>query len=226
MSEVAEYQYQLEQIQGALNDDPDNEELLTLQQELQDLIALTQTKQQQQSTKEEDKRKLAQDQQRKVGDSVLAKWVTGDHQFYPAKITSITGPPSNHIYVVKFIEYNETQTLHGHQLKNISEQKKRALEVKKDKIVATLPQQTVKLPPPPPPEPLKKRAKVTHELTKSQNSWTAFAKQGPKTKATVGKRKAIGESSMFRTSDDGRVGVIGSGKGMTSDGRTRGKHVW
>lgn len=47
----------------------------------------------------------------KVGDTVLAKWVSGDRKFYPARITSITGSSSAPVYMVKFRDYNTTESL-------------------------------------------------------------------------------------------------------------------
>lgn len=38
----------------------------------------------------------------KVGDQVLARWVSGDKQFYPAKVTAVTGSNANPMYMVKF----------------------------------------------------------------------------------------------------------------------------
>lgn len=237
-AEIAELQFQLEQIEGALSADSENEELLTLQRELLDLITLTESKLQPLITTQDEqtgKRKFVEEESRAVGDSVLAKWVTGDHQFYPAKITSITGSAANPVYVVKFMEYNETQTLKSHQLKNLTEQKKRALDIAKERQVAISPipppppaNHRGAIPPPPPSEPIPKKTKpsINQELKKSASTWSNFAKSGPKTKGIVGRKKAIGESSMFRTNDDGRVGVIGSGKGMTADPGKREKHVF
>lgn len=252
MAEIAEYEYQLEQILGALEADPENSELLTLKNELQDLIKLTKsqteppilsattsgTKYSSEST--EKKRKIEQPETRKVGDQVLAKWITGDHQFYAARITSITGNQHDPVYTVKFTEYNEVQTLHGHQLRNVNEYKRRALEAgsstKASKANATpsVPRSDESKPPPPPgtvssspsSNPRKPKGSLKEDLSQNANKWSTFAKSGPKTKQTVGKKKAIGEGSMFRTEENGRVGVIGSGRAMTSDPGKRGRHVF
>lgn len=217
--EIAELQYQLEQIQSALELDAANVELLTLEKELQDLIALTSAKlapSQTETIKESAIESYA------VGDTVLAKWVAGDHQFYPAKITSITGASSKPVYVVKFIDYGETVSVQPHQVKPVTESKKRAIEIARTKAPVVKVDPTAPTQPPPPP---KKKIKTDNELTKAQSKWSDFARSGPKTKG-IGKRKAIGESSMFRTSEEGKVGVIGSGKGMTTESRTRGRHVF
>lgn len=247
VTEIAEYEFQLEQVLSALAEDPDNEELNNLKIEIQDLIKLTESQAGSVTTihgpakdekpSDEKKRKFEAAPIRHVGDQVLAKWITGDHQFYSAKITSITGNQADPVYTVKFIEYNEVQTLRSHQVRDQADHKKRQSELpKKVSHVA---------PPPPPPSTgsthstptstttrasahttAKAKNSSKEDLSKSASNWSSFAKAGPKTKKTVGKRKAIGESSMFRTEDNGRVGVIGSGRAMTADPGKRGKHVF
>lgn len=257
-AELAEYEYQLEQITGALAVDPNNEELLTLKNELENLTQLTKaqlntvadaapTTSGKSSVIIDNDRKRKSDatESRKVGDSVLAKWITGDHQFYAAKITSITGNKLDPVYTVKFTEYNEVQTLHGHQLRTINEHKKRALESASAYAVAPSPVASPSLPslkpgpatssiPPPPPSTVNsssaasksKKSSVKEDLAKNASDWSSFAKSGPRTKNKVGKKRAIGESSMFRTDENGRVGVIGSGRAMTSDPGKRGRHIF
>lgn len=60
-----------------------------------------------------------------VNDSVLAKWKSGDKSFYPARITSITGSSANPVYIVSFKNYSTTETLSGHEIKPLSNDKKR-----------------------------------------------------------------------------------------------------
>lgn len=242
-AEVAEYECQLDQISGALEADPENDELLTLKNELEDLIRITKEKLPISSsivttpditTENDRKRKHDALESRKVGEHVLAKWVTGDHQFYRAKITSITGNQADPVYTVKFLDYNEVQTLQGYQLRSINELKKRPPEpaVKPIGKASTNTGINPPIPPPPPrdssnsPSVRKKPATLKEDLTKQANSWSSFAKSGPKTKHKVGKKKAIGESSMFRTEEGGRVGVIGSGRSMTSDIGKRERHIF
>lgn len=55
-----------------------------------------------------------------VNDNVLARWVSGDNAFYPARITSITGSSSNPVYIVSFKSYGTTETLTAKDLKPIS----------------------------------------------------------------------------------------------------------
>lgn len=55
-----------------------------------------------------------------VNDNVLARWTSGDHSFYPARITSITGSSSNPVYIVSFKSYSTTETLTAKDIKPIS----------------------------------------------------------------------------------------------------------
>ncbi len=55
-----------------------------------------------------------------VNDTVLAKWVSGDNAFYPARITSITGSSAAPVYVVTFKSYATTETLTAKDLKPMS----------------------------------------------------------------------------------------------------------
>ena len=60
----------------------------------------------------------------KVNDTVLAKWVTGDRSFYPARITSITGSSTAPVYIVKFKSYDNTETLRSKDIRPISNKRK------------------------------------------------------------------------------------------------------
>ena len=65
----------------------------------------------------------------KVNDVVLARWISGDKAFYPARITSVTGSASAPVYTVTFKSYNNTETVRGSDLKpHPSENKKRKLD--------------------------------------------------------------------------------------------------
>jgi survival of motor neuron-related-splicing factor 30 len=60
----------------------------------------------------------------KLNDTVLAKWVTGDRAFYPARITSITGSSNDPVYIVKFKSYDNTETLRAKDLRPVSNKRK------------------------------------------------------------------------------------------------------
>ena len=56
-----------------------------------------------------------------VNDTVLAKWVSGDNSFYPARITSITGSSKAPVYTVTFKSYATTESLAAKDIKAISQ---------------------------------------------------------------------------------------------------------
>lgn len=60
-----------------------------------------------------------------VNDTVLAKWVSGDNSFYPARITSITGSSSKPVYIVTFKSYATTETLSARDIKPISNESRK-----------------------------------------------------------------------------------------------------
>ncbi|ROT42508.1 hypothetical protein SODALDRAFT_326667 [Sodiomyces alkalinus F11] len=60
----------------------------------------------------------------KVNDNVLAKWVSGDKAFYPARIASITGSSTAPIYIVKFKSYDTTETLRAKDIRPVSNKRK------------------------------------------------------------------------------------------------------
>jgi survival of motor neuron-related-splicing factor 30 len=59
-----------------------------------------------------------------VNDEVLAKWLSGDKKFWPARITSITGSSTAPIYTVKFKSYKGTETLRGKDIRPASNKRK------------------------------------------------------------------------------------------------------
>ncbi len=153
-----------------------------------------------------------------VNDNVLAKWVSGDRAFYPAKITSITGSSTAPIYIVKFKSYDTTETLRSKDLRPISNKRKadgppaaaassaavspapglvssadatmypQANKDNKDEGEAAKP-------------PKPKKIKAKKELEASKNKWQEF-----NAKSKFGKTKK--KESMFRTPD----GIHGRGK--------------
>jgi survival-of-motor-neuron-related-splicing factor 30 len=54
----------------------------------------------------------------------MAKWLSGDKGFYPARITSITGSSTDPIYIVKFKSYDNTETLRSRDIRPISNKRK------------------------------------------------------------------------------------------------------
>jgi survival-of-motor-neuron-related-splicing factor 30 len=161
-----------------------------------------------------------------VNDTVLAKWHSGDKGFYPARITSITGSSTAPVYIVKFRNYDTTETLRAKDIKPIVNPNKRKADgtpiaasipspsptVNSNVISAAadinpeLAQQTKREPSkvsdgPVRPAKVPKKIKANKELEAGKNKWQDFATKGKFGKA--GKKE-----SMFRTPE----GVHGRGK--------------
>lgn len=127
--------------------DPDNTELQSLKAELEELITLTEQsiaelKPATQPSSEPARSKGPRDDYASkpnyrapaaeqadetpapasfsVNENVLARWVSGDNSYYPARITSITGSSSNPVYIVSFKSYGTVESLTSKDLKPIS----------------------------------------------------------------------------------------------------------
>lgn len=156
-----------------------------------------------------------------VNDTVLAKWVSGDKGFYPARITSITGSSSAPIYIVKFKSYDNTETVRARDIRPVTTTttKRKAdgpppppsapaapvpgpgvvssagATVYPDAKRAAEPDDAAAKPPKP------KKIKAKKELEAGKNKWQEF-----NSKSKFGKTNK--KDSMFRTPD----GVHGRGK--------------
>lgn len=163
----------------------------------------------------------------RVGDTVSARWISGDKSFYPARITGITGSATAPVYIVKFTNYNVSETLQASNIKPLStpssnpaDSKKRKLDTptgpKPHSVVISQPANINSALA----EERRKEAvggvlgaerkpakKLKHgkELNEGKKKWLEFASKG--VKMGGGARKKIGESSMFRTPE----GVHGRG---------------
>lgn len=165
-----------------------------------------------------------------VNDSVMAKWVSGDKAFYPARIMSITGSSTAPIYVVKFKSYDTTEQLRAKDIRPVAQKRKAdGTPVGTSSPFTAPPQQ------PPPsststnpgvisaaasinPElaqkskeeilnagdakPKAKKIKAKKELEAGKNKWQEFNSKSKFAKAHKGKK-----DSMFRTPE----GVHGRG---------------
>ncbi|KIH94173.1 hypothetical protein SPBR_05936 [Sporothrix brasiliensis 5110] len=56
----------------------------------------------------------------KVNESILARWVTGDKGFYPARIMSVTGSATAPMYTVKFKSYDTIETLRARDIRPLA----------------------------------------------------------------------------------------------------------
>lgn len=153
-----------------------------------------------------------------VNDTVLAKWVSGDNSFYPARITSITGSSSKPVYIVTFKSYATTETLSARDIKPISSDSRKrkadgtpgtpttsSLPVNSSVISAAadinpaLATQVRKEPSkvsdgPIRPAKVPRKVKANKELEAGKSKWQDFS-----TKGKLG--KVAKKESMFRTPD-------------------------
>ncbi|CEJ53700.1 hypothetical protein PMG11_00049 [Penicillium brasilianum] len=183
-----------------------------------------------------------------VNDTVLARWVSGDNAFYPARITSITGSSSNPVYLVSFKSYATVENLTAKDIRPIagSDSRKRKADgnpgssaspspappsVSHANVISaaadinpTLANQARQEPSKvgdasARPAKVPRKVKANKELEAGKNNWQSFAAKG---KGKFGKK-----DSMFRTGDsvNARVGFTGSGQQMRRD-PTRTRHVY
>ncbi|KAL8946126.1 MAG: hypothetical protein Q9222_007435 [Ikaeria aurantiellina] len=280
-TELKEYKIQLETVQSGLQADPDNADLLSIKNDLEEVIALTSTtiaelkpasvpapavkkpsppavkekwsKENHPAYKAGYKKPVAppspiEEPPAKttfaVNDMVLAKWISGDKAFYPAKITSITGSSSKPVYIVTFKSYGTTETLSGQDIKPIAnDSKKRKAEgtpgtsstptapVNTNVISAAadinpaLASQAKKEPSkvsdgPARPAKVPRKVKANKELEAGKTKWQEFSIKGKTSKFPK-------KDSMFRTPEgiNARVGFTGSGQEMRKDPR-RSRHIY
>ncbi|KAH6894345.1 hypothetical protein B0T10DRAFT_250227 [Thelonectria olida] len=265
--ERQQYQEQFDIVLGQLRDDPGNAELKALQDELQEFINLLNENIAELKPKQAPKPAASQPppspQPEKwsrenhpafkkadpvaekedapvnyqVNDTILAKWVSGDKAFYPARITSITGSSTDPIYIVKFKSYDNTETLRSRDIRPISNKRKA------DGPPSVLADSA---PTPPAPGVVTSAGATVYPDAKRELEQTSDASKPPKAKKIKAKKeleagknkwqdfnnkskfgKSHKKDSMFRTPDGvrGRVGFTGSGQAMRKD-PTRSRHVY
>ncbi|KAH9064213.1 hypothetical protein EDB87DRAFT_1673131 [Lactarius vividus] len=223
--EIETYQVQLTQVELALSADPDNAELASLRSELQELINLTKTVNESaaaSSSKSTDSsRKTAATQNAvnwSAGDECLAKY--SDGAWYPARINSVAGSAQRRVYSIVFKSYNTTEQLEASSLKplppnyNLLPSAKRKAKEEEDEEKERKRKKNEKK--------LETRAAKAKEQLQKQASWQKFAKKSEKKGVHIA---GMAGTSIFKTPDNplGRVGVTGSGKGMT-EYQSKGKH--
>lgn len=222
------YQVQLSQVELALAADPENAELASLRSELQELINLTtslisQSESTASSSKSaESSRKTTTVQQSitwSAGDECLAKY-SGDGGWYPARINSVAGSAEKRAYSIVFKNYNTTEQVEASSLKplppnhNLQPSAKRKAKEEEEEEKERKRKKNEKK--------LETRAAKAKEQVQKQASWQKFAKKSEKKGVHIA---GMAGTSIFKTPDNplGRVGVTGSGKGMT-EYQSKGKH--
>ncbi|PSR75944.1 hypothetical protein PHLCEN_2v8858 [Hermanssonia centrifuga] len=231
-ADLETYQVQLSQVELALSTDPLNAELSSLKSELQELIELTKAAIAQQeaaasSSKSEGSRKAngaaASSKSFVAGDDCLAKF-SGDGQWYPARVASVGGASENRQYSVVFKGYNTTELVNASQIKALpsgyaspapsSGVNKRKLTKAEEEEREKKKKKNEKK--------LEVKAAKAKEQTEKQVTWQKFAKKSEKKGIHIA---GVAGTSIFKTPENplGRVGVTGSGKGMT-EVKLQGKH--
>ncbi|KAI8916236.1 hypothetical protein EDD86DRAFT_244172 [Gorgonomyces haynaldii] len=187
--EFDKYQFQIDQIDIKLQQDPDNEELLKLKQDLLLLQSqVTETKQAQPVSKPQviKARKRAFN----VGETCMCQWDDGN--FYEAIVLSV-----GEQYEVAFTGYDEIRMVDGSRLKE-SKLKEQVEQATQEVVVGDIQEQKEKKKF----QPKKERnlSKKEKEINQKRNDWLAFSagvkkKQIPtkqtQFQATATKRKHI-----------------------------------
>ncbi|KAF8078546.1 hypothetical protein FPV67DRAFT_1557847 [Lyophyllum atratum] len=222
-ADLETYQVQLSQVETALALDPSNQELASLRSELQELIQLTQIALAQAEAASSSKPLQSTPTQTwSAGDECLAKY-SGDGGWYPARITSLGGSAENRVYSIMFKGYNTTELVKAAEIKPLppnyatnapSSSNKRKLSKQEEEEREKKKKKNEKK--------LEVKAAKAKEQTQKQATWQKFAKKSERKGVHIA---GVSGTSIFKTPDNplGRVGVTGSGKGMT-EVITRGKH--
>ncbi|KAG8945771.1 hypothetical protein FRC04_000537 [Tulasnella sp. 424] len=234
--ELETYQVQLSQVELALVSDPDNAELTSLRSELKELITLTEQALEQLEAAAASSTQASSSKSKSssaattpafgAGDEILAKY-SGDGKWYPARITSIGGADDRRVYSVVFKGYNSTELVNAGDVKALpvnyaatsatafhAGTKRKALTKEEEEEAARKKKKNEKR--------VEVRAQKSAEQQQKQVAWQKFAKKGEKKGVVIAGMQG---KSIFASPDNpyGRVGVTGSGKGM-SDSVSRTKH--
>ncbi|KAF8640743.1 hypothetical protein AX17_000394 [Amanita inopinata Kibby_2008] len=219
-TDLEAYQVQLSQVELALSADPDNAELSSLRSELKELIELAQAAVAQaeaaSSSKVDSSRKASSTPTHawSAGDECLSKY-SSDGQWYPARITSLGGSIENRVYSIVFKGYNTTELVKASDLKPLppnyattlpsSSNKRKLTKVEEEEREKKKKKNEKKV---------EARAAKAKEQQVKQATWQKFAKKSEKKGVHIA---GVAGTSIFRTPDNplGKVGVTGSGKGMT-----------
>ena len=208
------YQVQLQQVEVALANDPDNDGLNDLRKELKELISLTEqalAQQQQQaaaatSSSASSKKHNAQSSsalQWKAGDECLAKY-SSDGQWYPARIASVGGSVENRVYTIVFKSYNTTELVNSASIKLIppnyqasnipslstSGTKRKLTKVEEEERDRKKKKNEKKL---------EVRAQKAKEQNQKQATWQKFAKKSEKKGVHIA---GVAGTSIFKTPDN------------------------
>lgn len=229
-ADLETYQVQLSQVEFALQTDSENEQLLSLRSELGQLISLAQEAIAQaelvaSSSRNGVTRKSASATPAftwSAGDECVAKY-SGDGNWYPARVISVGGSTENPVYSIVFRGYNNTELVKGSEIKSLpaNYQEKAPAAANKRKLTKTEEEEREKKKKKNEKKLEAKAAKAKEQMVK-QVQWQKFAKKAEKKGVQIA---GMSGTSIFKTPDNplGRVGVTGSGQGMT-EVKLMGKH--
>ncbi|KAJ6575190.1 hypothetical protein B0H19DRAFT_1127550 [Mycena capillaripes] len=222
-ADLETYQVQLSQVDLAISSDPDNVELVSLRSELKELIELTKSaiaaqaevasSSKAESSSSRKNASSAPTHTWSAGDECLAKY-SGDGSWYPARITSVGGSADNRVYSVVFKGYNTTEQVKSSEVKPMpanhafvvpASNKRKLTKAEEEEREKKKKKNEKKV---------EAKAAKAKEQTAKQATWQKFAKKSEKKGVHIA---GVAGTSIFKTPDNplGRVGVTGSGKGMT-----------
>ena len=211
-ADLETYQVQLQQVEGALSTDPDNEGLKDLRKELKELISLTELALAQQGAvtsaagSSSSKKQNAQSTpgpQWKAGDECLAKY-SSDGQWYPARIASVGGSVENRVYTIVFKSYNTTEVVNSSVMKalptnyqasnnpylSLTNTKRKLTQVEEEERERKKKKNEKKL---------EVRAQKAKEQNEKQATWKKFAKKSEKKGIHIA---GVAGTSIFKTPDN------------------------
>ena len=205
------YQVQLQQVEAALSNDPDNDGLKDLHKELKELISLTEQALAQQgaassAAASSSKKQNAQSTsapQWKAGDECLARY-SSDGQWYPARIASVGGSVENRVYTIVFKGYNTTEVVNSSVIKALpanyqasnnpylalASTKRKLTQVEEDERERKKKKNEKKL---------EVRAQKAKEQNEKQATWKKFAKKSEKKGIHIA---GVAGTSIFKTPDN------------------------
>ena len=211
--DIETYQVQLQQVEAALSNDPDNDGLKDLHKELKELISLTEQALAQQGTvtsssagASSSKKQNAQSTsapQWKAGDECLARY-SSDGQWYPARIASVGGSVENRVYTIVFKGYNTTEVASSSSIKplpanyqpsnnpylSLASTKRKLTQVEEDERERKKKKNEKKL---------EVRAQKAKEQNEKQATWKKFAKKSEKRGVHIA---GVAGTSIFKTPDN------------------------
>ncbi|CAO3675431.1 unnamed protein product [Umbelopsis ramanniana] len=210
--EIAGYRYQLEQIEALLESDPQNSELLKLKNDLVELIALT--TQFEMYKAQHDRRRPPPPpllRHKKSQKKTHQRGRPQQQRFSSSTVLAKSGV----VYSVIFAGYQDVEIVKAEDVKPIDNKNKNKRPAGNGESGGDGAKK----------QPQAKKAKKPAAVEVKKNAWLNFANKAEKKKKTSA--IPINKKSIFKTPDnpEGKVGVIGSGRGMT-DFQQRGKHQY